>query len=426
MNPSTSGHPLPGSSQPSRPGQAPQPHRICDYSDSDTDTEDSATPSGSIATPTGSPRKRGRRPQPFEDDEESYPVDRDGSLDVGKLLSPDFDVLGELVDRLDRSWPGFKKSSENRVPDPAQVVLVNQCAAPSGGLGKPPVLYELDVEKFELRPIVKKPRSEEDPEEPAAGEGGDPEPVPGTSQGTAGTESFKKPKLRNRKFIFKPFLRQEDGTLEHNEAAEPVSVVIPEQLAASYGLYIWPCSPVLAWYVWLHQQDFTGKRVLELGAGTSLPGLLCAKIGAEKVWLSDDPHIPNILTNCREAVKLNSLQDTVDVVGVSWGLYDPDIFLFESGDLDFILGSDLFFDPEVFEPLCCTLSYLLEHNPRARAYISLQERSEYWTTEEYFLKWKLRAKIIRPEEFLKGTGIEEADLTGRHTIYILDIRRLEA
>ena len=33
----------------------------------------------------------------------------------------------------------------------------------------------------------------------------------------------------------------------------PVDVVIPEQLAASYGLYIWPSAPVLAWYLWLHQ-----------------------------------------------------------------------------------------------------------------------------------------------------------------------------
>ena len=34
---------------------------------------------------------------------------------------------------------------------------------------------------------------------------------------------------------------------------EPVEVIIPEQLAASYGLYIWPSAPVLAWYIWLNQ-----------------------------------------------------------------------------------------------------------------------------------------------------------------------------
>ena len=49
-------------------------------------------------------------------------------------------------------------------------------------------------------------------------------------------------------------------------------VTIPEQLAASYGLYIWPSAPVLAWYIWINQERFRGKRVLELGAGTALPG----------------------------------------------------------------------------------------------------------------------------------------------------------
>jgi hypothetical protein len=42
---------------------------------------------------------------------------------------------------------------------------------------------------------------------------------------------------RNKKITYRP----------------PVDVVIPEQLAASYGLYIWPSAPVLAWYLWLHQ-----------------------------------------------------------------------------------------------------------------------------------------------------------------------------
>ena len=48
--------------------------------------------------------------------------------------------------------------------------------------------------------------------------------------------------------------------------------------AASYGLYIWPCAPVLAWYFWLNQNQFKSKRILELGAGTSLPGILLAKV----------------------------------------------------------------------------------------------------------------------------------------------------
>jgi predicted nicotinamide N-methyase len=52
---------------------------------------------------------------------------------------------------------------------------------------------------------------------------------------------------------------------------------------------------------------------------------------------------------------------------LTWGSYNEELFRFES--LDLILGSDLFFDPEVFEPLVETVAYLLTQNPRAQVLI---------------------------------------------------------
>ena len=88
--------------------------------------------------------------------------------------------------------------------------------------------------------------------------------------------TFKEPKLRKRQFTFHP-LSQLLRSLPGSEASS-VTVTIPEQLAASYGLYLWPSSPVLAWYLWLHQDQFRHRTVLELGAGTALPGILLAKV----------------------------------------------------------------------------------------------------------------------------------------------------
>ncbi len=51
---------------------------------------------------------------------------------------------------------------------------------------------------------------------------------------------------------------------------------------------------------------------------------------------------------------------------MSWGEYNEELFRFDSGSLDYIIGSDLYFDPEVFEPLTETISYLLTQNPRAQ------------------------------------------------------------
>ena len=52
--------------------------------------------------------------------------------------------------------------------------------------------------------------------------------------------------------------------------------------------------------------------MLELGAGTALPGLLLAKLG-HQVTLSDSLVLPHTLDNCREAAKCNELQEKVQV-----------------------------------------------------------------------------------------------------------------
>ena len=66
-------------------------------------------------------------------------------------------------------------------------------------------------------------------------------------------------------------------------------------------------------YLWLHQSELKkGSRVLELGAGTALPGLLLAKLG-HQVTLSDSLLLPHTLDNCREAAKCNELQEKVQV-----------------------------------------------------------------------------------------------------------------
>lgn len=61
-----------------------------------------------------------------------------------------------------------------------------------------------------------------------------------------------------------------------------------------YGLFVWPCSVILAEYVWQQRLQFSGVSVLELGAGTCLPGLVAAKLGFD-VTLTDDSNKLEVL-----------------------------------------------------------------------------------------------------------------------------------
>ena len=74
----------------------------------------------------------------------------------------------------------------------------------------------------------------------------------------------------------------------------------------------------------------------------SLPGVVAARCGA-KVILSDSAKTPVCLENCRRSCDANGLPD-VPVLGLTWGEISPDLALLP--ELDIILGSDVFYEPQ--------------------------------------------------------------------------------
>lgn len=349
-----------------------------------------------------------------------FPTTSDGSIDINRIFDPNDNLWAEEVNKkLQTFIKTFDTSIFTSNMQPGEETLNGS-------------EYELDLIKLELAPV-----STTQKKIAVSSAANDVyEEIASITQQSCGSlqnqssiardnprkvdfvKSKSKPKCR--KYTFKPFSRLPDETSQDYHKC-PVKIIIPEQLAASYGLYVWPSSPVLAWYIWLNQDKFKYKNILELGSGTALPGLLCAKIGARKVWLSDDLLQTETLANCEEAVRMNDLDNCVSVMGLTWGEYTKNLTQFRNDGLDYVIGSDLFFDPKVFEPLIKTLSYLLSIKNDTDIYISVQERSSDWTLEQYLNKWNLRCDYIYPHDFVKGTGIDVSDLIGGHTIYLMRI-----
>jgi len=114
------------------------------------------------------------------------------------------------------------------------------------------------------------------------------------------------------------------------------------------------------------------------------------------------------------------LEDSVQVVPLSWGLVTSKLLKFRN-KLDWVIGSDLFFDPEVFESLIVTVKWLLDNNQGCRFLCTVQERSADWSIETLLKKYRLACCYEYPDSFLKGTGISAGDLTGNHNIFVLKI-----
>jgi methyltransferase-like protein 23 len=167
------------------------------------------------------------------------------------------------------------------------------------------------------------------------------------------------------------------------------------------------------------------KKILEIGAGTALPGILAAKIGAN-VILSENAFLSKSLAHIKRICATNLLKvgvmgsrDGVRVVGLTWGMMPPEI----GNDLDLIIGSDCLYDCSIFEDVLSTLSFLLEQNQKATAIIAYQLRSSDWSIENLLKKYHLKTRNIDLESISEDCGMDVKDLMEGHSIFLLEIYR---
>ncbi len=202
---------------------------------------------------------------------------------------------------------------------------------------------------------------------------------------------------------------------------EAARATIPEVVDASYGKYVWPCAPVLAQYVWHNRNKTRAKHVLEIGAGTALPGVIAARTGSH-VTLSDAAHLPECLENCWQTCKANNLVGDVKVVGVTWGQFDPGFLTLDP--VDIVLGSDCFYDPKDFEDILVTVSFLMDRNDKCEFWTTYQERSSDRSLEFLLGKWGLHCARLPLASFDAASHtLGGSTLPGPHTIQMLVITK---
>lgn len=158
------------------------------------------------------------------------------------------------------------------------------------------------------------------------------------------------------------------AVFEHDDVYEAVTG------RALTGSWIWESALILAEWMAAHgQHDFPlqGKTVIELGAGSGLPGLTAALLGASRVVLTDvEAHLPGL----RKNVEANGLGDRVDAMELVWG---SDESLSGLGEFDVVLMSDVFYDAEEAAALAKTLKRVCRDGTRIWAATELRP----WTVE---------------------------------------------
>ncbi|KAI3461790.1 hypothetical protein Pfo_018453 [Paulownia fortunei] len=162
------------------------------------------------------------------------------------------------------------------------------------------------------------------------------------------------------------------------------SISIIENMKEEYGLFVWPSSIILAEYVWQQKSRFSGANVVELGAGTSLPGLVAAKVGAD-VTLTDDANRSEVLDNMRRVCNINDLK--CRVLGLTWGIWDAPVFSLHP---NVILGADVLYYTSAFDDLFATVTFLLQKCPNSVFITTYHNRSGHHLIEFLMEKWCLK------------------------------------
>ncbi|KAG9353444.1 hypothetical protein JZ751_018040 [Albula glossodonta] len=154
------------------------------------------------------------------------------------------------------------------------------------------------------------------------------------------------------------------------------------KISQVYGANLGVAAPVWDAALWLCRYferpsfDLKGKRVIELGAGTGIVGILAARLGAE-VTLTDLPHaVPQLQKNVSANKPPNGWPSvTPTVLPLTWGL-DQGQF---PSDWDLVVGADIVYLTETYPLLMDTLTHLCQEG--ATVYLSSKMRREHGTSD---------------------------------------------
>ena len=151
-------------------------------------------------------------------------------------------------------------------------------------------------------------------------------------------------------------LRLEGFTLDSDETAQ------------STGVTLWQAAPRLARHLIQAPQLVARKRVLELGAGLGLCGMVAHHLGANSVVLTDADTIT--LERMRSNLEKNCNNSSKYSIGCRQLIWNNVSQMEDCGTFDTLLGADVIYTIESLDPLFDTVTYFLQRQVGASFVLS--------------------------------------------------------
>jgi SAM-dependent methyltransferase len=203
---------------------------------------------------------------------------------------------------------------------------------------------------------------------------------------------------------------------------------LQETPKTDYFSFTWPSSLALSLWLLSNRDRLTrGSRILELGCGTGLLGLVCTALHSQVTCTDYDEEA---LNNVKLSAQFNQLS-SIETRVLNWNDASTwsQLFINDESPFDYILASDIFYDPQDFECILSMISFFLHHstNKDSRFITAYQERSSKRSITYLLKKWKLKATqisfdIVDCEWKLTGTDIP----SGLDSVFLFEISRQDS
>jgi predicted nicotinamide N-methyase len=166
-----------------------------------------------------------------------------------------------------------------------------------------------------------------------------------------------------------------------------------------YGAALWPSSIALAHEIAERADEVRGKRILELGAGTGLPGIVAASLGA-RVTQTDKHDVA--LHVCRRNGERNRVP-SIDYRAADWAVWD------DTTRYDWIIGGDILYAEGMHEHLRVIFERNLSSGGRVLIADPFRQRSFQLLESMEAAGWEIGMSqwTIGEGEFARRIGVFE-------------------
>ncbi|XP_032882585.1 EEF1A lysine methyltransferase 3-like [Amblyraja radiata] len=144
---------------------------------------------------------------------------------------------------------------------------------------------------------------------------------------------------------------------DYDYCGHTMKISLFKESSLGVSAYVWGPGLALCQFFQEENVNFTGKRLLELGSGSGIVGILATLLGGD-VTLTDKPYVMKQLEYNVSANIPPDAKHRIKISPLLWGTDQKNY----PNDFDFILGSDLVYCPVQFPHLLQTLRDLCGPN----------------------------------------------------------------